>query len=97
MPGLEEMLEVDAPTSTTPVMMAMMGCDSTAPDDMEARIVAEANRQLGQEKVFHSSMEGTATRGPSGCLRSRGIRFPVSLRNPFNSEFRSCGNSTALW
>ena len=57
LPGLDEMLEVDAPTSTTPIMMAMMGCDSTAPDDMEARIVAEANRQLGQEKVFHGSME----------------------------------------
>ena len=61
-PGLEEMLEADAATSTTPIMLAMMGCDSTAPDDMEARIIAEANRQLvGANgvcpKVFHGSME----------------------------------------
>jgi len=56
-PGLEEMLECDADTMTTPIVIAMQGCDSTAPDDMEIRIIDEANRRLGQEKVFHGSLE----------------------------------------
>ncbi|OPZ24506.1 MAG: Mannosylglycerate hydrolase [Lentisphaerae bacterium ADurb.BinA184] len=61
-PGLEEVAATDAATMTTPVVIAMQGCDSTAPDDTEARIVAEANRLLGAEKVFHSALEDVVAR-----------------------------------
>jgi len=57
LPGIEEMIEVDAAASTTPIVLAMQGYDSTAPDDTEARIVAEINRRLGETKTFHSSLE----------------------------------------
>jgi len=55
-PGLEEMVRVDAESMTTPLVAAMQGCDSTAPDDTEVRIIAEANRRLGAERVFHASL-----------------------------------------
>ena len=55
--GLEEMLSVDAAGMTTPFVAAMQGCDSTAPDEVEANLVDEANKLLGQEQVFHASIE----------------------------------------
>ena len=57
LPGIHEMLDADAATMTTPIVIAMQGCDSTAPDDTEPRIIDEANRQIGAEKVFHGSLE----------------------------------------
>ena len=57
LPGLEEMLAVDAAGMTTPFVAAMQGCDSTAPDELEANIVDEANKLLKQEMVYHASIE----------------------------------------
>lgn len=56
-PGLEEMLKVDAANFTTPLVAAMQGCDSTAPDEVEADIIAEANKVLGAGKVVHATLD----------------------------------------
>lgn len=57
LPGLEELVKVDAAGTTVPLVAAMMGCDSTAPDEVEGNIVDEANRQLGAPRVTHASLE----------------------------------------
>ncbi|MCL2701368.1 MAG: glycosyl hydrolase-related protein [Phycisphaerae bacterium] len=62
LPGLEEMLSVDAAGMTTPYVAAMQGCDSTAPDEVEANLVDEANKLLGQEMVYHASIEDYVAR-----------------------------------
>ena len=57
LPGLEEVVKVDAEGMTTPFVAAMQGCDSTAPDEVEANIVDEANRQFGETRIYHASLE----------------------------------------
>ncbi|HOE65723.1 MAG TPA: glycoside hydrolase family 38 C-terminal domain-containing protein [Candidatus Hydrogenedentes bacterium] len=55
-PGIRALLEEDKDEFTTPYLLLMQGCDTTAPNPDEPRIIAEADRALKEGRVFHSTL-----------------------------------------
>ncbi len=55
-PGIHDLLEEDRHEFTTRHLLLMQGCDTTAPNPEEPRIIREADRCLKEGRVFQSSL-----------------------------------------
>ena len=53
---LARMIETEAEVATTRYLAFMMGHDSSVADELELRIIREARRHMGDDRIFHSSL-----------------------------------------
>lgn len=55
-PGIKALRDEDKDEFTTPYLLLMQGCDTTAPNPDEPRIIAEADACLEHDRVLHSNL-----------------------------------------
>ncbi|HIJ64494.1 MAG TPA: hypothetical protein HPP77_00980 [Candidatus Hydrogenedentes bacterium] len=83
-PGIKALRDEDKEEFTTPYFLLMQGCDTTAPNPDEPRIIAEADAALENDRVIHSSLPAyiEKLRGAVGDLPVLGGEMRVPARIP---------------